>query len=268
MNHLVEKTFVFEVTPIVKCIDDFKKGIFNREDYVTLTEESSILTTSMLLKLLEHLHVVVPLVADKRYFMPCAIAHLDGASSSDPTQPAAIPPLLITFQSGYCPKGLFGALVACIANKQVAKCALNLNESEIHRDQICFMMGLHKLLLRINPIYIYVQIIPANRDTILSTELCTLCNNVRELIKGNITEACKTLRYSSLNEDIKLSFRCQCSHKETFHPAELREDTGGGCFFQCSQSKKKGAVDPKCHMWLPEVRVFKIRICKLYVLQM
>ena len=241
----------------VKCIDDFKKGIFNREDFVTLTKESSILKPSMLLKLLEHLHVVVPLVTDKRYFMPCAIAHLDDASSM---QPATIPPLLITFQSGYCPKGLFGALVACIANKKVAHCTLNLNESEIHRDQICFGIGLHKLLLRVNPIYICIEIISKNRDNILLTELCDLCNSVRELIKGNITEACRMLRYLS-NADSKLSFVCQCSQE--FHSAELKKGIDGGRFFWCSQSEEGAVVNPECRMWLPEVRRPLLKIRKI-----
>ena len=205
VNHLVEKTFIFEETPSGKCIADFKKGIFKREDYNTLTEDSSSskLTSDMLLKLLEHLKVVVPLGDSKtKYFMPCAIAHLDKAS---PTQPATIdhsccsdvtiPPLLMTFMSGYCPKGLFGALVACIANKQVANCTLNLDEAKINRDQIRFTMGQYDLVLRVNPNYIHIEIIPDKSDTPLSV-LCTLCNSIRRLIFENVKIACEALHYS------------------------------------------------------------------------
>ena len=252
VNHLVEKTFVFEETAFGKCINDFKKGIFKREDYDTLTREfsKSKLTPSMLLKLLEHLNIVVPLGDSQKYFMPCAIAHLDEANLiqsamnhestfSHPT----IPPLLITFKSGYCPKGLFGALVACIANKQVANCTLGL-------DEVCFTMGQYNLLLRVNSAYIYVETIPSESGTLLSS-LCTQCNDVRRLIFHNIKIACETLHYSD-DADCCLSFKCPCNgEQEGFHPAALRKDKNN-CFL-CIQSKKVVEVRKECYMWLPQV---------------
>ena len=255
VNQLVERTFNFEETRCTQRTVDFKRGIFKRTDYEMLTKKSSSseLTPSMLLKLLEHLNVIVPLHDGERYFMPCAIAHLDEASSTHPSQSAMIPPLLITFKSGYCPKGLFGTLVACIANKQVANCTLSLDESEIHRDQICFMLGLRRLNLRINPAYIYIEVIPYSKDSALSTDLCNLCNNVCKFIQGNITEACKTLRYLN-SANYGLSFKCQCSQEDKFHPAELRNDPVNGHFVLCTQSKDKALLDPDCYVWLPEVR--------------
>ena len=255
VNQLVEKTFTFEETQGTQCPEDFKKGIFKNADYKELTKHcsSSLLTPSMLLDLLVHLNVVLPLSDGEKYFMPCAITHIDKASSGHSTQSATIPPLLITFKSGYCPKGLFGSLVACIVNRQVAKCKLSLDESEIHRDQICFTLGLHRLLLRINPTYIYIEVIPYRTDTSLSTELCTLCSNVRKFIEDNITKACKTLHYSN-SANYGLSFICQCREKDIFHLAELRHDPVNGLCFLCTQSKKEGLVNSYCHIWLPEVR--------------
>ena len=167
-------------------------------------------------------------------------------------QSATIPPLLITFKCGYCPKGLFGALVTCIANKQVANCTLDLDESQIRRNQICFTMGLYRLLLRISPTYIYIEVIPDSANVSLSPELCTLCNSVRELLEGNITEACKTLCYSD-NANCSLSFMCQCDQHGLLHPAHLRNDPVKRHIFLCSQSKKDVSINPECHIWLPEV---------------
>ena len=101
---------------------------------LTKGSNNSLLTPSMLLKLLEHLNVVVPLDDGEKYFMPCAITHIDEVNYSHPIQSGIVPPLLITFKSGYCPKGLFGALVACAANKEVANCTVSLEESQIYSD--------------------------------------------------------------------------------------------------------------------------------------
>ena len=254
VNQLVEETFTFVNTQCSQCTDDFKKGIFKLTDYETLTNKfgQSKLNPSMLLKLLEHLNVVVPLGDGERYFMPCAIAHLKEDTSVGHTRSAIIPTLLITFKSGYCPKGLFGELVACIANKQVANCTLHLDESKIHRDQICFTMDQHSLLLRVNPTYIYIEVIPYSPDTPLST-FCTICNGVRKLILENIKIACKTLHYSN-SANCCLSFECPCDQygqHGKFHPAVLRCDLNN-CFW-CIQSKKVVDVRKQCYIWLPQV---------------
>ena len=257
VNRIVERTFDFEKTQCNQSTADFERGIFRKTDYERLTEESrsSKLTPSMLLKLLEYLNVVVPLGDGERYFMPCAITHLDEVSSIPPT----VPPLLITFKSGYCPKGLFGVLVACIANKQVANCTLNLDESKIHRNQICFTMDQHSLLLRVNPTYIYIEVIPYSPDTPLST-LCTPCNRIRELIFESIKIACKALHYSD-SIHYRLSFECPCnkySQQEKFHPAVLRDDLNNR--FWCIQSKKVVDVMNKCYVWLPQVSISHVLV--------
>ena len=259
VNQLVEKTFTFKETRCTQRTKNFERGLFSRADYVTLTKDSSNskLTPSMLLKLLEHLHVVVPLGGGDMYFMPCAIAHLDEVSAASHTRSTTIPPLLITFNSGYCPKGLFGALVACIANKQVqANCTLDLVKSQIHRNQICFTMGLHRLLLRIKPTYIYIEVISASKSSSLSTGICTLCNSIRKLIEENIEKACETLCYSDA-ANYSLSFICPCDlqgqEKEIFHPAQIKNDPVQEHIFLCSQSKESAPVNPECHVWLPEV---------------
>ena len=260
VNQLVEKTFTFKETRSGQCTKNFEKGLFSRADYVTFTKESSSskLTPSMLLKLLEHLHVVVPLGGGDKYFMPCAIAHLDKNTAIGRTRSATIPPLLVTFNSGYCPKGLFGALVACIANKQLqANCTLDLVESQIHRNQICFTMGLYRLLLRIKPTYIYIEVISASsKSSSLSTGICTLCNSIRKLIEENIEKACETLCYSDA-ANYSLSFICPCDlqgqEKELFHPAQIKNDPVKEHIFLCSQSKESAPVNPECHVWLPEV---------------
>ena len=258
VNELVEKTFTFKVTQTNQCTDDFKRGIFRRTDYerYTLAKESSSnkMTPTMLLKLLEHLNVVVSLDSGEKYFMPCAIAHLEPADIGLLPQPSPIPPLLITFKSGYCPKGLFGSLVACIANKQVENSTLDLDQSKINRDQICFAMGQCILLLRVKATCIYIEVSPCNPDVPLST----LCNNVRKLIFDNIERACKALHYSlTPNKHYFLSFEGWCDQCEKLHPVALQPvlnvDHLKVDLFQCNQSQKAVKPSLQLYVWLPEV---------------
>ena len=132
----------------------------------------------------------------------------------------------------------------------MANCTLNLDEAKINRDQICFTMGQYNLLLRINPTYICIEIIPDKPDRPLSI-LCTQCNSVRKLILENIPIACKTLHYSD-DASGRLSFEYnQCGELQKFHPAVLREDLNN-CFW-CIRAKKVVDVKNECYIWLPQV---------------
>ena len=278
VNQLVERTFIFEKTLSGQCTEYFNRGLFTRADYVRLTKgSSSKLTPSMLLNLLEHLNVIVPLgdgenksCDQKKYFMPCAITHLEEGSSSDFTQSGVIPPLLVTFKCGYCPKGLFGSLVACIANEQVVNSTLDLDKSKIFRDQICFKMNEGNLHLRVSATLVYIEIIPCNPNVPLST-LSILCNGVRKLIFENIDRACKTLRYSlTAHKDYFLAFEDWCNECKKCHPVVLQPVLKFEHLkvhsFQCNQFLEKVEPSLSCYAWLPEVSrqvyaVFTIERC-------
>ena len=135
---------------------------------------------------------------------------------------------------------------------------LDLDESQIHRDQICFTMGLYRLLLRIKPTYIYIEVIPSSKDASISTGICTLCNNIRNLIEENIAEACETLSYSDC-ANYGLSFICPCDlhdqEEKVFHPAQIKNDPVQERVFLCSRSKESTPINPECHVWLPEVSI-------------
>ena len=184
--------------------------------------------------------------------MPCAITHLKPSAVGLP-QPAVIPPLLITFKSGYCPKGLFGSLVACIAKSST----LNLDKSNIHRDQICFTMNRCSLLLRVSPPCIYFKVNPGNTVQPLSV----LCNGFRKMIFNSIDQACLALHYSlTAHTDYFLSFEGWCDQCKKLHPLQtvlkvdhsqvdpLQVDS-----FQCNESQI--VVEPilRWYIWLPEV---------------
>ena len=141
----------------------------------------------------------------------------------------------------------------------MGNCTLNLDESKIRRDQICFTMDRHHLLLRVNPTYIYIEIIPNDPKAFLST-FCIPCNCVRNLIIANIKTTCEKLHYAD-NIDCRISFECPCNQPENFHPAALRADINN--HFVCVQSKKVIDVRKECYVWLPQVSelLHSVRLC-------
>ena len=116
-----------------------------------------------LLKLFSHLHIAVPLDAkeyqpETMYFMPCLLQ----CAKPDPLQPTREPlvaELLIVFDGGYCPKGLFTILAATLAAKSTqpaTKYTWLLNRKRLYKNQVSFHISEKDLgLLCTYTAYIY-----------------------------------------------------------------------------------------------------------------
>ena len=126
-------------------------------------KENQPLSLHQLLKLLSHLCIAVPLDVEEyqpetMYFMPCLLS----STKSDPLQPAReslVSELLIVFDCGYCPKGLFTFLAATLAAKSTqpaAKYTWVLNQKRLYKNQVSFHISEKDLgLLCTYTAYIY-----------------------------------------------------------------------------------------------------------------
>ena len=124
ISSLIVETFTFEKVPSSQRISDefTKKGIFHSDVFVKIAKTSSeLMTPTKFLSLLKHLHIVVPLEEEEtsppslpndttppltsgdttlpslppgndtaRYFMPCALSHVQAAQPTA-SQPTASP---------------------------------------------------------------------------------------------------------------------------------------------------------------------------------
>ena len=120
VTELIVSTFTFEKVGQQE-MEQFKhKGVFSLDKLDEVSHQgqsSTIMSTSQFGKLLERLRIVAPLKVDNeiKYFLPCVLAHACESSSCHDTP---VPTLLISFQCGYIPQGVAGALIKyLIANE-------------------------------------------------------------------------------------------------------------------------------------------------------
>ena len=108
-------------------IKDFeKRGIFSLSVFEQIFTGDDILTSSKFIALMEHLHIAAPLHEGgvvTKYFLPCALTHAD--LPPDTEEGSVVPPLLVTFDSGYCPRGVFGSLVVDLMKKEKEQSEFN-----------------------------------------------------------------------------------------------------------------------------------------------
>ena len=274
-TNLVVGTFTFEKAGKVTR-DDFKmKGIFP-DSIIENISGSSLLTPSLLVKLLEHLRIIAPLEMDgeKKYFMPCVLAHAKPATSwfkricrkvtsffapSDPS-------LLIGFRCGYCPKGLFTTLVAYLLANTDFK--WELHADRIFRDQITFYIRPFgdTVTITVQPKFLEIAYTPES-TCIRNSPLATTCVKVREIIETGIRKVTSDLHYTTDAAHYPAFYcpggRCfpggqrhQCPELQEPHPAEINfDERGKPCGLTCGLAEKKETfILPHGYkMWYPEV---------------
>ena len=279
---LVVETFTFDkVDPAIR--EYFKrKGIFPFSTFERISGSSEqLLTPSRLVKILEHLHIIAPLEEDedgeRRYFMPCILAHTKPAEATSLVEriaraiTAVFRPsaeqacnssfLLIGFRCGYCPKGLFAALVVYL----LANTNWRLQKDRIFSDQISFSVGPYDTIsITVQPKFLEVACTPASSE--LSCDRCfplvTTCGVVRRYIERGIREVTSALHYTR-DAAHYLAFYCPGDHRgpdpREPHPAEINFHGAVPCTLRCELAEERTFRLPPGHeRWFTEVRS---RVC-------
>ena len=256
VTELIIKTFTFQNVGPHLHEEFIRKGIFPTDMVHKLSTDSDTLTGDKFATLLEYHHIIAPIEEDGKvvkYFAPCALAHAELPPSAESKD--IIPPLLVIFESGYCPKGLFGALVVNLLRKvKVSHFEWNLIEDRIFRDQICLSVGPYdsfEFLLSSTSMKISLHtMIDQNRKISLGR----ICSHVRHEIDESICAVTKLLNYT---EKAAHSFAFSCPepqpHDES-HAAKINfSPKGEACSLTCPFSGKF-YLPPDRHMfWFDEV---------------
>ena len=307
ITDLVVETFTFDkADPVVQ--EDFKKkGIFPSNTFEKISASSDhLLTPSRLVKLLEHLHIIAPLEkekeereegkeekekereeegeegkedGEKRYFMPCILAH---AQPADPAsrlkrisraltavfrrsaeQSPNSSSLLVGFRCGYCPKGLFAALVVyLLANARSHSHKWTLQRDQIFKDQISFLVRPYDTVsITVQPKFFEISCTPVSSEFNQHRHfpLATTCGEVRHCIETGIREVTSALHYTS-DAAHYLAFYCPRKHRshdpKEPHPAEIIFHDNKPCTLQCVLEEGRTFRLPPGHeSWFTEVRV-------------
>ena len=259
ITDLIVATFTFDHADPATREQFARKGIFPLDVFEKLARSTEFLPPSKLITLLQHLNIVALLKTDPaspRYFMPCVLAHSEEGRSTVSSSSAHIPSLLVAFKSGYCPKGLFGALaVYLLQNKMKSKLEWELEQDKIFRDQICLSVGPYdSFQLKVLPTYLSIELCFSSGASIRRLSLVSVCSEVRRCISTAIGEVSETLHCS---RKATFSFGFFCPEKigsdQSSHPAMLNFLGGQPCNLTCPLTHKRFDLPDDYQVWFNEV---------------
>ena len=256
VTELIVDTFTFEGAGQYEREQFTKKGIFSANAIKRLSTDTKDLSGEQFGDLLEHLHIIAPIKENGeviKYFAPVALTHAEMPPKAQIEE--VIPPMHVVFQSGFCPKGMFGALVVdLLKNEKLSQFEWTLKEDKIYRDQICLSVGPYdSFRFSLCPTFIKMALsTTTGRNRKVS--LGQVCCNVRREIESSIRNVTEALHYTQRAAHF-LAFACpQPPPHDQSHAATINfSPAGEPCTLTCPLTRKNYDL-PIGHMvWFDEV---------------
>ena len=220
ISKLMVNTFVSDHATSNEVIEFKRRGIFSMEVIERISRKDHFKfqpSFEWLLHLLKHLKIAAFFTkkGQNYYFFPSVLCHAPEYEKAQCLIEHKPPPLLIAFKSGFCPRGIPGALIVHLMNNDNIN--WKLRTSKISRNQVSFNVGPCDITLRIFPTHLQVSIDKESETSNFNKdkEICQkIYVNLKQAMK-NITPEYHQCRYY-------FTFYCifeEC--KAHPHPAEI-----------------------------------------------
>ena len=252
VTELIVETFTFDKVCNHSKLEIFKNmGIFNLSDFIRISSQTGQnLTPPLFAKLLEYLRIAARFQqsGETKYFLPCALTHAQ-AKQSDYT--SNIPSLIVTFQCGYCPKGLFGILITYLINNEMeSEFEWELDTEKIYRDEVCFQVGPYDTVtVRFLTTHLEIKLLECDHE--ISRINCTvevICQEIYQSVEKGIKTATSAINY--INAQHSFTFYCtseSCSKDP--HPAKPKKLKEKLCSLKCDKLNKVLPLPSGCEKW-------------------
>ena len=216
-----------------------------------------------LIKLLEHLHILCIISNEnseiEEFFFPCILRPHPVETWKRETPLLA--PLLVTFDCGYCPLGLFSALIVHLASchlQSELRWQVNNHGGKLFRNLIAFLVGedCDKIIFIARPTF-YEIWIEKNQEEKIS--LHELCSQIRTITDNALCKV-KASHSSYRNIGHHIAFYCQkCDGLP--HPAtpNLKDSTVSPINAICIFTKQPSQLLPNQRIWYGKVHNGQVR---------
>ena len=266
VTELIIGTFTFEKGGYYVQKDFKHNGIFSLTDFEKIsTEAGSVFNNKLFGKMLERLRIAAPftLEGEKKYFLPCVLGHADPATIKQAN--TDVPTLMVTFECGYCPKGLAGALINYLmTNEMNSSFHWELVPEEIFRDQASFHVGPYDtVVIGSFATHIEINCIPDPLFTEDQRKDCAVtetCSEVCKAIEAGISRVLCDMLYMKM----KHSFTFPCVAPGcNGHPAQLRYHNDQPRILYCKKMKKRIPLPANYEAWCLGFRSHASRYVRL-----
>ena len=258
ITDLIVKTFTSDNIEINQ-IEDFRlKGIIPLAAMQKISDKEhseSQLPFIWLIKLLNYLRIAA-LFKDKegyKYFFPSALCHAPEPHSNQSSSNSQ-PPLLVGFESGFCPRGIPGALIKYLmTNEMKSITSWDIIPNKIFKNQVSFAIQAHQIItLKILPTHLEISCEFEEeiefRSEVDSTET-DLTKKTCEIAFAQIWKGMRAITSQCKECNFFFGFYCTLSTCKAQHLAQIQWSGINPVMLVCKVSNKRGNLPRGSDIW-------------------
>ena len=247
-SNLIKNTFTFDKVGERISEKFSEKGLFSQADLekAALSQTDDLLPLQNVVTLLEHLSILTSLKPtdgsqEPSYFMPCVLksARTEDLSvirsDSDPA------PLMLRYQCGYVPVGVFPAVITNLVSKQ-RDISWEMVEEGLRKNRVQFTVGkdYDTVTLISHPRFFKIVI---TRNEVFEMSTRSLCCEVLNMIESTLNSFTSRMNYN-FSMGYKFGFECPV-HSANMHLCIVADKTARR--MRCLQDRKQVPLLEKCH---------------------
>ena len=251
---MIKKTFTFKNVE-KQAADNFKeKAQFTMSDLQEATKNNrdALIPLEKMVGLMEHHKILAALPlkdneTEPTYFMPCVLKNATCAELQEVPSSPDIAPLMIRYECGYIPLGIFSSLIIGLVSQE----DWELVEEDLYRNRIEFQVGDDGDSVTLISRPTFIEVVLVESDPMNPTS--SVCGVVRNTVESILEDVHSYMKYSSSTR-FQYGFECP-HHPGKEHLCVLKKLTSNKLF--CLQNRKKHAVlpmkDMKYRVWFHQV---------------
>ena len=257
ITDLIVKTFTSDNVDVKEMEDFRQRGIISvavMQEISNNSSSDSKLPFIWLTKLLNYLRIAA-LFTDSdgdKYFFSSALCHAPKPHPNQNFPSDSWPPLLVGFKSGFCPRGIPGALIKYLmTNEMKSNARWNIIPNKIFKNQVSFAIQAHEIItLRILATHLEICCESEEVDSEVDSTEIEIMKKTCETAFMQINKGMSTVTSQCKECDYFFGFYCTlatCQAHE--HPAQL--EWGGKSPFKlvCKVTSKRGNLPKGYKVW-------------------
>ena len=214
--------------------DHFKQkaqfSLSNIHDAAVEKKVDSIPVKKMV-RLLEHHKIFAKLPEENIYFMPCILKSASEEDLKNISCSDDIAPLMIRYECGYMPLGIFSTLITALLSREDDK--WQLVEGDLRRNKITFQVGTDCDLVTLIGHPTFMEVILCREPGVRQPKTM-VCSDIRATLADTMKEVHSCMKYCS-SANFQYGFECP-SHPGKEHLCVVR-----GSRLLCLKDLKKKA---------------------------
>jgi GTPase SAR1 family protein len=231
-----------------------KTGIFSLKD-IKEDDEYSTVPLRKFVKILEYLNIITPRPPKEKeyFFMPCVLESLPEKELKPQDQNPLDPPsLMLRYECGYTPVGVFPALVTNLVSRQHELNWEFMDVKKAYKNKVHFrLQETFDSLFLISHLRYFEIVVHRKHDNVSDPTIGSVCGMVRKVVRYALDNVISRMHYKFTMKS-QLGFKCPHSDDDHVHPATIDPKMK---FMECSEDKEKSwCLEDKHKMWFTEMQ--------------